>query len=111
MKNKIINRFLSLISSLLLFLFSISGIMDFVHVDLVTEYSVLCCFVSILYLVAAVLLLLDFCDLKMVLVKKRIWIPVVFVGLAMRIFPFVLVVVISFFRSLYDFCLSGGSFY
>lgn len=85
--------------------------MDFVHENRVTEYSVLCCFVSILYLVAAVLLVLDFFNLKMVLVKKRMWIPLVFVGIALRIFPFVLVMVITFFSSLYDFCLRGGSFY
>lgn len=106
----LINRFLSLTSSLLLLLFSLSGIMDFIH-GKVHFLSVLSGFASCLYFVAAILLILDFLNLEMAIVKKRVWIPFFFIGFAIKISPFVFIMVFSFLRSIYDFCRYGGKFY
>ena len=106
----LINRFLSLTSSLLLLLFSLSGIMDFIH-GRIDFLSVLSGFASVLYFVAAILLILDFLNLEMAIVKKRVWIPFFFIGFAIKISPFVFIMVFSFLRSIYDFCRLGGKFY
>lgn len=106
----LINRFLSLTSSLLLLLFSLSGIMDFVHSE-VHFLSVLSGFASCLYFVAAVLLIFDFLNLEMAIVKKRVWIPFFFIGFAIKISPFVFIMVYTFLKSIYDFCRLGGKFY
>ena len=106
----LINRFLSLTSSLLLLLFSLSGIMDFIHGE-VYFLSVLSGFASVLYFVAAVLLIFDFLNLEIAIVKKRAWIPFFFIGFAIKISPFVFIMVYTFLKSIYDFCRLGGKFY
>lgn len=104
----LINRFLSLTSSLLLLLFSLSGIMDFIHGKV---HFVLSGFASVLYFVAAILLILDFLNLEMAIVKKRVWIPFFFIGFAIKISPYVYIFVFAILKTIYDFCRYGGKFY
>jgi len=106
----LINRFLSLTSSLLLLLFSLSGIMDFIH-GKVHFLSVLSSFASVLYFVATILLILDFLNLEMAIVKKRVWIPFFFIGFAIKIFPYVYIFAFAILKTIYDFCRLGGKFY
>ena len=105
-----INHFLSLTSSLLLLLFSLSGIMDFIH-DKIHFLSILSGFATVLYFVAAILLIFDFLNLEMAIVKKRVWILFFFIGFAIKIAPFVFIMAYSFLTSIYDFIHHGGAFY
>lgn len=106
----LINRFLSLTSSLLLLLFALSGIMDFIH-GRIDFLSVLSGFASVLYFVAAILLIFDFLNLEMAIVKKRVWIPFFFIAFAIKIFPYVYIFVFAILKTIYDFCRYGGKFY
>lgn len=80
----IVNRFMSLPAALSLFILSLRGILFFIYLEEIECYDLMQFLGSILYLLSSILLFLDFENLNIVLVKKKIWLLLLFIGLAMR---------------------------
>lgn len=82
----VVNRLLSITTSIALLLAGLRGIFVFTHLN---EIDICCIFdfaASILYLLAAVLLLLDHFDVKTEFIDKRVWMLFFLVGFAVKIF-------------------------
>lgn len=83
------DRLLSLISSILLFLFGLSNVMTLVHYGFegVRTFWALS---GILLLPVSILLFLDFLDIQISLVKNRVWFICFWVAFALRIITYFL---------------------
>lgn len=80
-----INRYLSLPASILLFLFSVQAIISFFDVQEIEIHDVVAVVKSFFFLLTSVLLLLDFCRVKIFLVEKKIWLLLFSIGFAIKI--------------------------
>ena len=84
------NRLLSLVSSVMLFLFGLSNVMTLVHYGLEGVFRTFWALSGILFLPVSILLFLDFLDIQISLVKNRVWFICFWVAFALRIITFFL---------------------
>lgn len=74
------NRFLSLLTSCCLFIWFLHGLMFISELENHFVFYIVELIAVVLYLTASFLLLLDFLNVKQLLVKKRIWLPIFLLG-------------------------------
>ena len=85
-----VNRLLSLVASILLFLFGLSNVMTLVHYGLEGGFSTFWALSGILILPASILLFLDFLNVQISWVKNRVWFVCFWVAFALRFFTYFL---------------------
>lgn len=83
-----VNRLLSLVASILLFLFGLSNVMTLVHYGLEGDFSTFWALSGILILPASILLFLDFLNAQFSWVKNRVWFLCFWVAFVLRIFTY-----------------------
>lgn len=82
------DRLLSLVSSVMLFLFGLSNVMTLVHYGLEGVFTTFWALSGILLLPVSILLFLDFLDIQISLVKNRVWFICFWVAFALRIITY-----------------------
>ncbi len=93
--NYLINQFVTLLASFLLFLFSLSYIVPFFYSEN-SEFTELVIFISgFPYMAASILLLLEFFNVRIIIIKKQIWIPVFLVGFVPKTIYFILAICLT----------------
>lgn len=92
--DKILNRLLSLVASVLLFLFALRYLAPLFDDRNITLITFLYSFSSMLYFGAAILLMLDFMNIQILWVKKKVWLPLYLIGLSPKVIVFVLLCVL-----------------
>jgi hypothetical protein len=93
--NNLINHFITLMTSALLFLFSLSYIVPFFY-SKNTEFSGIVIFISgVLYMAASILLLLEFFNVRITIIRNKIWIPIFLVGFLPKIIYFILAIFLT----------------
>jgi len=93
--NNLINRFLTLMTSALLFLFSLSYIVPFFNSEN-SDFTKIIIFISgILYMTASILLLLDFFNVRFIIIKNKLWIPIFLVGFLPKTIYFILAIFLT----------------
>ncbi len=81
MKEKsLIDRLLSLSTSVMLFLFSLRYIVCFFYFEENTFWFAILCFSGFLYLLSSILLMLDFFNVNLKCVKGKFWLPLFLAG-------------------------------
>ena len=88
--DKKLNRFLSLVASVLLFLYALRYLAPLFDDRNISLVAFLYSFSSILYFGAAILLMLDFLNIQILWVKKKVWLPLYLIGLSPKVLVFVL---------------------
>lgn len=77
---RVISRFLSATTSFALILMSLKGVMFYYHLEKSSINDTINVFSYVFFLLAAILLFLDFLDVKIGLINKRMWMPLFLLG-------------------------------
>lgn len=77
---RVISRFLSATTSFALILMSLKGVMFYFHLENASVDDTINVFSYVFFLLAAILLFLDFLDVKIGLINKRMWMPLFLLG-------------------------------